>query len=253
VRTIKRLKRYYYGNGNSALVVVYDQMALIDYHNIVYKFSIMKDNPVAHLPNQKQMRGWIQEWEEKDFVKFQRTPHSIIIFLNKRIFRDDTGTVESEVLEMVKQHAKKFQERYTIQLDIDHPEPVRKEVKLLEGFRSADQFQGNLVKCVYPDGRIEFVDKEKAVTHTENFIENLAIESKADSIIKAMDGGINTIAYLLTQQNEIILKVLNKSSFFSRLKKSLAFHINSLRLAVVKEKTSSDSLKKLGDNLDGEK
>jgi len=172
-------------NGN-AIALNSNQTAIIDYHNIVYKFFIIKDNPNIHLQYQKQMRGWIQEWEEKDFVKFQRTPHSIIIFLNKRVFRDDIGVVEFEVLELVKIHAQRFSERYNIILDLNHPEAVRKEVKLLEGFHSAEQFQGKLVKCVYPDGRIEFIDKEKAISHTENFITGLAIENKAEVILDAM-------------------------------------------------------------------
>jgi len=214
--------------------------SLIDYHNVVYKFSIIKNNSEAHLPYQKQMRGWIQEWEEKDSVKFQRTPYSIIIFLNKRVLRDDVGIVEQEVLDTIKLYAKQFMERYAIKLDIDHPEPVRKEVKLLEGFHSAEQFQGKLVKCVYPDGRIEFIDKEKAITHTENFIENLSLENKAADILKAMDGGFDTLAYLMTKQNEILEKVLNVSKPEGLTVK--ISHIFGLWLAKAKIKTIPSQL-----------
>jgi len=221
----------------------------IDYHNIVYKFSILKDNPSAHLPNQKQMRNWIQEWECEGFVKFQRTPHSIILFLNKRIFRDDVGTVESDVLEMVKYHARKFQERYSILLDIDHPEPVRKEVKLLEGFVSAEQFQGKLVKCVYPDGRIEFIDKEKAVSHTENFIESLALESKAAVILDALaKWNVNfELHYSVLNDMKDTLKLIQQNGNGNHVPKPEGFTIKILRffglwLAKVKLKTIPSQL-----------
>lgn len=163
-----------------------NHLTLIDYHNIVYKFQIVQDNPLVHLPQARPMRGWIQEWEEVNGVKFQRTPHSIIIFLNRRLFRPGTQGIEEEALILVKRQAQSFQERYQIVLDMDHPEAVRKEVKLMEGFRSPEQFQGNLVKCVYPDGRIEFKDPDQAVTHTQNFIEGLALENRSDLILEAM-------------------------------------------------------------------
>lgn len=209
-------QRYGGVNGNA--------IPLIDYHNIVYKFPIIKDNPNVHLPNQKQMRGWIQEWETIKQAKIQRTPKHVIIFLNKRIKKTfkETDNLDEEILTYIMKIAENFQKKYNIILG--KPQPLRKEVKLLEGFRSPVQFHGKKIKCVYSDGRIEFIDPEKAIIHTKNFIENMALETKSDLIIKTIDGGFNTLHYLLSQQNEIISKqtdilksIANRKSLFQNI------------------------------------
>jgi hypothetical protein len=48
----------------------------------------------------------------------------------------------------------------------------------------------------------------------------MSLENRADQLIKKMDGGFNTISYLLTQQNEILKQII-KPSFFSRIISSL--------------------------------
>lgn len=225
------------------------QLLSIDYHNNVYKFEILKDNPAISIG--KQVKGWKnsrKEILERGELTFTRTSKNIIISIDKDFIEEIKKTSELEkkdfqIAQLFVNYAQQFQAEFNMKLNLK-PILVAKEVKPIEAFKSPVQFNGETVKCVYPNGDIEWVGAD-AVTHFKNFIENLSLENKAADILKAMDGGFNTLAYLMTRQNEILEKVLNVSKpegFAVKIS-----HIFGLWLAKAKIKTIPSS-KKLGGN-----
>lgn len=214
-----------------------EQFFKIDIHDNVYKFKILKDNPKVSIGKIIRMKNWNMEILERDNIVYRRTPNYIIISLKKRQIQEikklnDIDKLEQKIRDTAISLAKAFTKEFKIKLDVT-PITIAKEIKLVEAFQSPVQFMGNQVKCVYPDGSIEFVGQE-ALDSVKNFYENMALETKADVMMKRIDGGFHTLSYLITQQNEILskqteilLKAFNtNSSFISRIIRGLMKRIS---------------------------
>jgi len=159
----------------------------VDYHRVAYRFPIEKDNPDVHLSKYTTMKGWTQEQEENDRVLIQRNTKSVVFYFKGRIkkeFKDRNDAVD-EAMDIIHQEAKAFQERHNIILGT--PKPLSKEVKLEPSFLPAGvMFANNVAKSVYPDGKVEFIDKEKAMEHAGRFVENMALQDASPQIMALM-------------------------------------------------------------------
>lgn len=196
----------------------FSSLQKIDIHDNVYKFKILKDNPNVSIGRKIQMKNWNMEILEREDVVYRRTPKNIIISLNKRQMKkirsiEDIDKIEQNLKDTVKCLAEAFSKEFAIELELT-PFAIAKEVKLVEAFQSPVQFIGENVKCVYPNGDVEFIGKD-AIDSVKNFYENMALESRADALIKKMDGGFDTLSYLMTQQNEILSKQTEMLSKFN--------------------------------------
>lgn len=203
---------------------------VVDLHDNIYKFKILKDNPDVIIGSIKQMKNWKMEILERGEVIYRRTTKHVVISIKRRFLeqiKDLKGLtdVDQKIKNLFIKAGAEFQEEFEILLDLKHPIPIMKEIKAKEGFRSPIQFQGKKVKCVYPDGSIEWIGSD-AVETFKNFIENLSLESKANQLQRSMDGGFDTIAYLLSQQNEILLKLVKKESISRRFLKWLKIKLS---------------------------
>ena len=90
-----------------------------------------------------------------------------------------------KMVEIAVIYAKEIQETYSMVLNLNHPEPISKEIKLLEAFQSPIQMMGKKIKVVYPSGEIEFIS-EDAVDSLKNFMNNMAMTNKIPQIENAM-------------------------------------------------------------------
>ena len=190
-----------------------EKFGQIEYHNIAYKFPIICDNPQLSLPEIIPMKNWNKEQLKTKQVTIQRTPKSIIIFLNRRITKDvkDINKAISEAETVIRSEAQAFSKKYNIVLG--EPEPLKKEMKLIPPFLPAGvKFEGKIAKSVYNDGTIEFTDKDKAGEHTKNFVENMALVNKVDGINQKLDklnGALNTFAVGMEQHMILISELQN--------------------------------------------
>jgi hypothetical protein len=191
-----RNRRFYNDNLHKG-----DKNIIIDYHNVAYKYTIITDNKNVHLPKIIKLKGWNKEQVQTDKVTIQRTPKSILIFLRKRIKTDisqlDTAVEEAEAV--IHQEAMAFQRKYGIILG--EPEPLSKEVKIEPAFVDAGTlFKGKVAKVVYNEGQVEFIDKKDANIHAKNFVENMGLLNRVDSIEHKMDN----LAIHLNEQTSIM-------------------------------------------------
>lgn len=179
---------YHYGSDKTSNIVRNsDEIVNICYHNVAYKYPIIRDNPQVSLPIKIKMRGWIKEQKETENVTIQRTPKSVIFYLKKRITVDlrDREKAVREAETFIHREAQAFSSFYGIVLG--EAEPLSKEVKIIEPFLPAgSKFTGKIAKSVYNTGQVEFTDPEKAMDHTKNFVENMAILNRVDRIENAM-------------------------------------------------------------------
>lgn len=157
----------------------------VDFHNTAYKFKILGDSQTSW-PVQKKMRGWVQNWHYDDTFKALKTPNHVIIYLSQRFKKElkaikDIDTLDQMILTKVKNAAKLLMAKYEMVYDLSNPVAIRKEIKLQEGFKSPLQMLTKNVKVVYPDGTIEFINKD-AVKHFKNFFNNMAVMNKVDII-----------------------------------------------------------------------
>jgi len=189
----------------------------IDLHDNKFKFKIIKDNPDISIGD--QVKNWPSRKEitqRKDFTIIRTTKHIHIStkkrFLVKILKNIEIREKDTAIIKIFVDQASKIQEEFNIILD-PKPLPVMREVKPKEMFKSPIQFHGQNVKCVYPNGDIEFIGAN-AVDKFITFTDNMAIETHADSIIKQLDGGFDTLAYLLSKQTEILEKIINKPTFW---------------------------------------
>lgn len=168
-----------YGSVNS------NAIPLIDYHNTAYKFKILGQDINVKFPIEKHMRGWVQQWIYEDGVKILKTPENIIVFIDKRFKeRIDVKGLEAldeKIRNIAIDAARKVQEKYLMVLDLNNAQPLRKEIKLVEGFKSALMFNTDKVKVVYPDGTIEFIGAE-ALQSFKNFFNNMAALDKVQEL-----------------------------------------------------------------------
>jgi len=202
----------------------------IDYHNVAYKYPIIRDNPNVHLSEIIKMKGWNKEQEHTKDVTIQRTPKSVIFYLRKRIKKDisqsDTAVKIAETV--IKQEAMAFSEKYGIELG--EPEPLSKEVKIEPAFLPAGtMFKSKIAKSVYPDGQVEFIDKKDAMEHTKNFVDNMALLNRVDRIENIMEGfseNIVTHMEVLRSIREEIgnLASINKENFELLKDVKIPFH-----------------------------
>src|SRR3990167_7991911 len=166
------------GNGIYTLKGV--KLQRIRYHKNVFIYPIIRDNPNKHLPiiPSKPMKGWFQEWSKTTDYKAQRTPKSIVISLNKHIFRDlskpsDIYKVDKEIKAIVDKFAKEIEGLLDIELDFNNSRRKSEEIALEDiKIPQAYRYEKELTKDVYPDW---------------------TLESKADKIIQVLE-----------KQNEIV-------------------------------------------------
>ena len=159
----------------------------VDYHRVAYRFPIIQDNPDIHLPKIISMKGWEQEQVENSRVLIQRNTKTVVVYLKGRIKKDfkDRNDAVDEAMRIVHEEAHAFEDQYGIKLGT--PKPLSKEVKLEPSFLPAGVlFNNNIAKSVYPDGHIEFIDKDKAMDHAGRFVENMALQDSSPQIMALM-------------------------------------------------------------------
>jgi len=229
-------KDYRYGSDEP------NAIPLIDYHNVSYKFKILGDEGMR-FPVEKVMRGWVQQWTYEEGFKALKTPANVIIFLDKRFkirmksFKD-LDQLDEKIKNKIIVAARMIQNKYHLVLDINNPIALRKEIKLEEGFKSPIQMQTENIKVVYPDGTVEFISVQ-AVQHFKNFFRNMAALDK----VSELENNLAEFAANWKMHKQILLDMtdaireLRKPSIFSRVRFTLGNFFNSLRSAVVKEKT----------------
>ena len=206
----------------------------IDYHNTAYKFPILKDNKEAHLEHSRKLRGWTEEWTESGSVEVRRTTKSLIVYLKSRLKSSigSMGVSRTRHLEEAEREAREVAIRLGI--TIGEPEPIRKEIKIVEPFVSGVQFRTDKVKCVYPSGEIEFIDPKEAEKHTKNFIENMAMLNHAklleEDLLKftkqleihyGVLGDISKAIDRLSAETSLLAKSNVKPTLWQRLKSLL--------------------------------
>jgi len=217
-----------------------------DLHNNAYKFRIIRDNPNLNLTKQSGFKGnyFIVPHE----LKIRKSKNWLVIYndVRNKVPLKNLDKTDSTMLEGLKNIALEIGSKYSFEIDTI---PIlfsknRPEVKT--PFLSANNFYEEEAKAVYPlPSPIELQGKN-AVKNSINLsamLEDFRIVMEREIQNKQLH---QSVLIDMKDTLKLIQQNGNHVSFFSRLKKSLAFHINSLRLAVVKEKTSSDSLKKLG-------
>jgi len=202
----------------------YSQVNL-DYHDNVFKFKIKKDNPdIENFCSQKvNMSNWIKYYYKEGNWTFIKTPKNLIISIERRFLKDVYSTKEikeggKRILDLFIKQAILFSEKYNLLLDLSNPIPVMKEIKQ-DKLISPELFYGEKTKSVYPSKVIETFGRDAEISMA-NIFDNLAIETKADDLEVKMDGGFNTISFLLTQQNDLnakILEILEHRSISSRI------------------------------------
>lgn len=167
------------------------QLLSMDWHDNIYKFPILKDNPDVTIG--EPVKNWKNSNKEIFYdgeVTYTRTTKNIIISIERRFLEEiksrfDMDKRDENIKTLFIGYARKFQERFDIKLDLN-PEKIMCEIKSIDGFKSPVQFRSEKMKCVYNDMDLE-ATKRDAVKSWGNFMDNLAIETKADSILKVLD------------------------------------------------------------------
>lgn len=204
----------------------------IDYHNTAYKFQIIKDNPAAHLPNRRRMRGWTEEWLDNERAEIRRTTKSLVVYLRGRVKTSigNTWVVGEQFKQVAIEEAQKVAQ--SLGIEIGQPEPVRKEIKVCEPFVQGVQVQTDLFKMVYPTGEVEFIDKKDAERHVINFVKNMAsvnaLPEKLDTLTFFMNqfgqqlqvhlGAVKNLGGGVERLCDVIEPVLKKKTVFARFK-----------------------------------
>lgn len=196
---------------------------MVDMHDNVYKFKIIKDNPAISIGKPSKMMNWTMETLEEGEITFRRTTKSVLISIDRRYLEkiEDSKEFKEKDMKLADifiNQAKKFEQRFGITLAYNRPMPIMREVKSIDAFKSPVQFFGKKTKSVYPNGDLETFGKDASQSFA-NIMDNLAVQTKADDLMAKMDGGFNTLAYLLTQQNEILQRKSLIGRFIKWIKK----------------------------------
>ena len=211
----------------------YITIPMVDFHNTSFKFKILGSNGTPW-ETQKKIRGWTQEWHYADDWKALKTTKNVIIYINKRIKGKATSIddIDKEMLDLALKAGKVIQDTYDMVIDLNHPQPLQKEIKLLDSFKSPIQMTTDKVKVVYPDGSIEFISID-AVNDLKKWFNNMALTDKIPELqnniaqmasnFKLHQAVLVEIADTQKQQTEVLGLMKNKLNKPSILQRFLQF------------------------------